>query len=161
MTHTFARKIGLALLAAVVVTIAVTARATAEQAGNRAATAADADRTARAAGRSTAVALTAVEPLNRSIDAGTTTDVRALPVAYAADAAAFVTATGQACALLSTSGPATVAVEGAGYDPIEAAWPGDGGWHVWCWTGLRADITYRLRVAADSGVHAEGIVTDH
>ncbi|MEV6965005.1 hypothetical protein AB0M47_07795 [Hamadaea sp. NPDC051192] len=160
MTHTFARKIGLALLAAVVVTIAVTARATAEQAGNRASAAADADREARAAGRATAVALTAVEPLNRSVDAGTPADVRALPVAYAADAAAFVTATGQACALLSTSGPATVAVEGTGYDPIEAAWPGDGGWHVWCWTGLRAGTTYRLRLAADPGVRAEGIVTD-
>ncbi|NUR73240.1 MAG: hypothetical protein HOU81_20670 [Hamadaea sp.] len=160
MTHTFARKIGLALLAAVVVTIAMTARATAERAGNRAAAAADADRSAQAAGRATAVALTAVEPLNRSADAGEPGDIRALPVAYAADAAAFVTATGRACALLSTSGPATVTVEGAGYHPVQASWTA-GGWHIWCWTGLRAGTTYRVHVAAEPGMKADGIISDH
>jgi len=161
VTHVFARRLGLALLAAVAVTVAVTARATAEQAGNRAAAAADADHEARAAGRATVVALTAAEPVGRSVRPGTATGVQALPLAWADGAGTFVTGTGKACALLTTTGPATVAVEGAGYDPVEAAWPA-GGWHVWCWTGLRSGTAYQLRLTpAASGVGVEGVLTDH
>jgi hypothetical protein len=159
VTHTFARRAGLALVAAVLVTIGATARATAEQAGNRAATAADADRQARAAGQPDAVALTAAEPLIRGIAAEAADGVRALPFAYAPEAE-FVTSTGRACATLMTTGGATVAVEGLAYDPITVTWPA-GSWHVWCWTGLRSGTTYRLRLTTEPGVRVEGLLTDH